>query len=345
MCEYRGFTYGKLSTATAAADRFEIGQNSEELLYNARMDDQQTYLLNGLLGRQFDLGRIVRFRQVVRGRQAVTYELLTAQQNEYLVYLYPAAYSVEQLEFVGGAVKALDENRFTVVPMVKGTGGGFVGEGPQNSRLMVSLSTAGSALGVKEYTEHDVSQVGLRLAWMHRLLREQVAAPADKVPLARRLEQVVAGDSVEVARGVPAIGRETVGRLVGLMSMPMAVEAGWAHGDVQVGALLHDADHQLRTVVDWGLLHWGNPLEDLVDAFLSLCVKEDGTFDRLRGRVLLEAYETLVSLEKVAWTPVVAAWCGQRVVDAVEGRRGVPGNFSGIVGSPEAVGTAIASCR
>ena len=58
--------------------------------YNALMDDQQTYLLNGLLARQFDLGRIVRFRQVVRGRQAVTYELLTAEQHDAQVELLPA---------------------------------------------------------------------------------------------------------------------------------------------------------------------------------------------------------------------------------------------------------------
>ena len=117
------------------------------------------------------------------------------------------------------------------------------------------------------------------------------------------------------------------------------------HGDVQSPALMHDADHQLRSVMDWGLLHWGSPLEDVVDAFWGLCVKGDGTFEGARGGVLLEAYETLVSLEKVAWTPVVAAWCAQRIIDAVGGRRGVPGNFSGIVGSPEAVATAIASCR
>ena len=310
------------------------------------MDDQQTYLLNGLLARQFDLGRIVRFRQVTRGRQATTFELLTAQQNEYLVYLYPASYSVEQLEFAAGAVNSLDDNRFTVVPWAKGKAGTFVGEGLQNGRLMVSLGVAGAALAAEQYTEHDVSQVGLRLAWMHRLLREQVAVPAETVPLAMRLERVVTGTGAEQSGAtVPAIGRETIGRLVGLMGLPTSVQAGWVHGDLQAAALMHDADHQLRMVMDWGLLHWGNPLEDVVDAFLALCVNGDGTFDKGRGEVLLEAYETLVPLEKVAWTVVVAAWCAQRIIDAVGGRRGVPPNFSGIVGSPEAVATAIASCR
>ena len=56
------------------------------------MDAQQTYLLNGLLTRNFGLGRIVRFREVERGRQASTFELFTAQENEYLVYLYPAGF-------------------------------------------------------------------------------------------------------------------------------------------------------------------------------------------------------------------------------------------------------------
>ena len=171
------------------------------------MDDQQTYLLNGLFARQFDLGRIVRFRQVTRGRQAATFELLTAQQNEYLVYLYPAAYSAEQLDFMAGAVNSLDDNRFTVVPWVKGKSGSFVGEGLQNGRLMVSLGVAGSALATEQYTEHDVSQVGLRLAWMHRLLREQVAAPAEKVSLAVRLEREVASTSETGGVHVPQIGR------------------------------------------------------------------------------------------------------------------------------------------
>ncbi|MGN6369878.1 MAG: phosphotransferase [Phycisphaerae bacterium] len=309
------------------------------------MDDQQTYLLNGLLARQFGLGRIIRFRQVTRGRQAATFELLTAQQNEYLAYLYPAAYPAEQLDFMAGAVNSLDDNRFTVVPWMKAKSGGFVGEGLQNGRLMVSLAVAGSALPPEQYTEHDVSQVGLRLAWMHRLLREQVPAPPEKVQLAIRLEREISGGDEHPVANVPAIGRETIGRLVGLMGLPVAVENGWVHGDVQPAALMHDADHQLRAMVDWGLLHWGSPLEDVVDAFLGLCVKADGTFDQLRGSVLLESYASLVPLKKVAWTPVVAAWCAQRIIDAVGGRRGVPGNFSGIVGSPEAVATAIASCR
>ena len=297
------------------------------------MDDQQTYLLNGLLARQFDLGRIVRFRQMTRGRQAATFELLTAQQNEYFVYLYPAAYSVEQLEFMAGAVNSLDDNRFTVVPWIKGKGGSFVGEGLQNGRLMVSLAVSGSALTSEQYTEHDVSQVGLRLAWMHRLLREQVAAPVEKmIPLAARLEREVAGSAEAGGVHVPPIGRETIGRLVGLMGVPVSVENGWVHGDVQPAALMHDGDHQLRSVMDWALLHWGNPLEDVVDAFLGLCVKGDGTFDAARGGVMLEAYESLLPLEKVAWMPVVASWCGQRIIDAVGGGEVCRGIFRGLWG-------------
>ena len=66
-------------------------------------------------------GGLVRFRQVDRGRQAVNFErsLLTVQQNEYLVSLFPGTYGAEQLKFVAESVNTLDEHRFSVVPFLK----------------------------------------------------------------------------------------------------------------------------------------------------------------------------------------------------------------------------------
>ncbi len=289
------------------------------------VDDQQTYLLNGLITRHFGVGRIVRFRPVARGRQAESLELFTAQEKEYLVQLYPAAFGEDQLDFAAGAVNALDSHRFSVMPFVPSKNVVFVAEGPQGRHMVVSLAPAGSALAAGEYTEHDISQVGLRLAWMHRLLKEQLPEPRGRVPLAER---------------VPRDG-EALEQLRGLLRLPTM--QGWAHGDIQPAALLHDADHQLRAITDWGLLHWGCPLEDLVDAFVALATDAKGMFVLRRGAVLLEAYDSLVPIKRTAWTPVVASWCAQRLVDR-EKRALEEGFMEVVLPAPERLATALASC-
>jgi Ser/Thr protein kinase RdoA (MazF antagonist) len=304
------------------------------------MDEQQTYLLNGLLARQFGLGRIVRFREVKRGRQATTLEVMTAQQNEYLVYLYPAVFRVEQLGFVAGVLNGLDRERFTVVPMVAGKDGSFVGEGPQGTRMMVSLGTEGSVVPREQLTAHDISQVGLRLAWMHRLLREHVDLPVEVPALAGLVEEALEeadGERVPVLEGA---AREA---LVSALALPLPGEMGWVHGDVQAEALLHDADRQLRTVVDWGLLHPGCPLEDVVDALWMLCGGVAGGLEKEKAEALLEAYHSLLPVKEAAWTPVVAAWCGRRWVDAVAGRRKAPAGLAQVAAAPEQLAVAIAS--
>lgn len=308
--------------------------------YNPRMDDQQTYLLNGLLARQFGLGRVVRFRPVTRGRQAGAFEIFTAQEREYLVLLYPPAYAVDQLEDVARKVNRLDEERFSVVPFVVAKGGNYAGEGPQGSHMMVSLAPPGSALQTGQYSEHDISQTGLRLGWMHRLLKEQFAELPSTIPLAERLEDAL--EDADPSLGLPTLSTEELRGLAGLLSIPG--ERGWVHGDLQAAALLLDNDHQVRTIVDWALLHVGTPLEDLVDAFLALCTDGTGRLSVERGKALLEAYHSLIPIKGVAWTPVVAVWCAQRVIDSAAGRRAVPPGFEGVMRNPEGVATAMASC-
>jgi Ser/Thr protein kinase RdoA (MazF antagonist) len=289
------------------------------------VDDQQTYLLNGLITRSFGIGRIVRFRPVQRGRQAESFELFTAEEKEYLVQLFAPAYGEDQLDFAAGAVNALDRHRFSVMPFVPSRNVVFVAEGPQNSRMVLSLAPAGSALEPSQYTEHDISQVGLRLAWMHRLLLEQIPRPPDFVPLARRLPN----------------SDGPVQQLIGLLNMP--TWQGWVHGDLQPAALLHDGDHQLRAITDWGLLHWGCPLEDLVDAFIALATDAKGALDRHRGAALLESYDSLVSIRRTPWTPVVASWCAQRLID--QGQRPPQEGFTeSVLPAPERLATAMASC-
>jgi Ser/Thr protein kinase RdoA (MazF antagonist) len=297
------------------------------------MDDQQAYLLNGLLARHFGLGRIVRFRPVARGRQATTYELLTAQTREYLAHVYPAAYDVDHLNAVARAVNALDAERFSVVPFLQAKSGAFAADGPQNTHMLVSLAPAGSVVAPADLTEHDVSQIGLRLAWMHRLLREHPPElPADP-PLAERLRMAAGSQHFTFTL-------EAVETLLPLLTLPAA--QGWAHGDIQSPALLLDHDHQIRTVMDWGLLHAGSPLEDVVDAFLSFCTDDDGRVAPDRGRMLLESYHSLSPIERVPWTPVVASWCAQRLLDNHHRRRPLPVGFQTVLRGPEHLVAALA---
>jgi Ser/Thr protein kinase RdoA (MazF antagonist) len=311
------------------------------------MDDQQTYLLNGLLTRQFGLGRIVRFRAVARGRQAQTFEILTQQQHEYTVYLYPPAFAASQLDFAARTINMLDANRFSVVPMLAAQGGGgaeesFTAEGPQGATMLVSLTTTGSAVAPEQYTDHDISQLGLRLAWLHRLLREHVPAPVGEGTLRERLAEELDDLTPDALRYLPSLPPGARDKLLGVLEQ--GTPQGWVHGDIQGAALLLDADHQLRTLVDFGLLHDGSPLEDVVDAALHFCVDGAGAVAPARARSLLEAYDSLLPLKDVAWTPVVASWLGQRLIDAARARRALPKAFSRILSGPETLATAIASC-
>lgn len=308
------------------------------------MDDQQTYLLNGLLTRQYSLGRIVRFRQVPRGRQATTFELLTAQQNEYLVYLLPPAFERRQLTAAATAIDVLDKHRFSVMPMLRSTSAQYVCEGPQGMHLMVGLAVVGSAFPSDQYTQHDVSQVGLRLAWMHRLMAEQLSEPPHPMPMTEQLAAALAGrrpDSPAPALPLPAFPAAQIDRLRGLLSLP--AKLGWAHGDLQLAAMLMDSDHQLRTLTDWALLHWGHPLEDVVDVFLELCLRANHVIPG-RGRMLLEAYDSLQPIRKVIWTAVLGRWLAQRLVDASLGRRALPERFAQVLATPEDMASAMASC-
>ncbi len=239
--------------------------------------------------------------------------------------LFAPAYGEDQLDFAAGAVNTLDRHCFSVMPFVPSRNVVFVAEGPQNSRMVLSLAPAGSAMEPGQYTEHDISQVGLRLAWMHRLLLEQLPRPSDYRPLAGRLPK--SDGAVE--------------QLQSLLTLP--TWQGWAHGDVQPAALLHDGDHQLRAVTDWGLLHGGCPLEDLVDAFIALATDAKGAFDRRRGVALLESYDSLVSIKRTPWTPVVASWCAQRLIDQ-EQRPLTEGFMESVLPAPERLATAMASC-
>jgi hypothetical protein len=63
-----------------------------------------------------------------------------------------------------------------------------------------------------------------------------------------------------------------------------------------------------------------------------------------RATALLEAYDSLLPLKGVDWTGVVASWLGQRLIDAARGRRALPKAVSRILGAPQGLAMALASC-
>jgi aminoglycoside phosphotransferase (APT) family kinase protein len=214
--------------------------------------------------------------------------------------------------------------------------------------MLLGLAPAGREMAAEDYTEHDISQVGLRLAWMHRLLAEQLKPPAETPSLADRFYDQFFQRGPEGERPTPASG----GKFAEIHAMlRAAAPQGWAHGDITPAALLHDGDHQLRTVTDWGHLHWGCPLEDLVGAFLFLSTNREGMLERARGHALMEAYDSLVPLKGTAWTPVVASWCGQRMIAAARPHEtGEPGGeameapLAEVLRQPERIAVAMAAC-
>ena len=340
------------------------------------MDDRNAYILNALWTKHYDLGRILRFRHVTRGRQVTAYELLTAEQHEYTAYLYPSHFDAAQLERVGKAQEALSGQSFPVTaPLVGRQESGRTGMvmvGPQGAHLMVSTNPEGQYLLPDQWTLPDLSLLGLRLAWMHSLLAELVPWPTRPVPptaaaefhssltiwnhdperqkkltlnpdqvrhLEHRLEQICTrggnsrsekgGHENEAVTGAGSGGK---------------VRGGWVHGDIQPAAILLDHEHHIRTIVDWALLHTGESLEDVVDAFVHWCVATDGTVTDDRGRALLEAYRSLRPIKPGAWADAVTLWLARRWVDFVASRRILPRGYLTYLADPEALSEALQFC-
>ena len=277
------------------------------------MDDQYAYLLSGLLTRHFGLGRIARFRQVERGRQASTFEVLTAQQNEYLVHLYPASYPKERLAFMAGAINRLDENRFSLMPFLKtkkDQGETFVVAGPQNTHLLVGLNPAGSPRPAQEWTDHQRAELGLRLAWLHRLLREELPAPQSS--LRAQLEDSLALPPDRLPRNLPAVPAAHLAALVAALdTADPESPLGYVHGDLHPDTILLDEDLQLRYLLDWALLAPGNPGEDLAAVFLHWC-----NADPALMRPIIEAYFALERPAPGSLRAALPQYLARRVIEA-----------------------------
>ena len=305
------------------------------------MDDRHAYMLNELWTRQYDLGRVLRFRHIRRGRQAVCYEVLTAEQHTFTAYLFGPEFDPVQLAAACQALVLLDKQRFSVVPMVPMARGEFLADGPQGAALVVGLEATGQEIPADQWSLHDVTQLGLRLGWMHRLLVEQCPVHTATEPAAAL---VAARAHTPVSRRLGALNPvhvDALGRR--LESLPPA--AAWAHGDVQPAAMLLDSDRQIRTIVDWALLHPGDPLEDLIDAFTQWCMGDDGLVNAEAGRALLESYRTLRPLEDGPWETAALRWCAQRIIDACHDRRPLPRGFATLLAEPRALATALELCE
>jgi len=237
--------------------------------------------------------------------------------------------------------------------------------GPQGTHLMVSASPAGQYLLPDEWSLHDLSLLGLRLAWMHRLLVELLPWPARPRPPEPAVEYQVAMHSwrhdTERSRKL-AIDEGQVRALDSRLQRIGAAlphrtprpghsggagnggAGGWVHGDIQPAAVLLDTDKQIRSVLDWGLLHPGEPLEDVVDAFVHWCVASDGTVADDRGRALLEAYRSLHPIVGGAWADAVSLWLARRMVDFVATRRILPRGYLTYLADPEHLASALQFC-
>ena len=279
------------------------------------MDDQFTYLLNGLITRDFGLGRIARFRQVSRGRQAATYEILTAQQNEYLVYLYPPTFASEHLAFVASAVNRLDESRFSVMPFLKSKSGELVISGPQQTHLMVGLNPIGAPLPAERWNAHKRSELGLRLAWLHKALREELPETAGDSMLVDELIASLAIPPDRLPRNAPTLETGVLENLAAELAAQPPNRLTYVHGDLSPESVLLDGDDQLRFVLDWGLLRPGTPTEDLVWVFINWC---RGDVDTMRE--ILEAYCELETVSSAAIKTAVTRAAARRIIEARAGR-------------------------
>jgi Ser/Thr protein kinase RdoA (MazF antagonist) len=279
------------------------------------MDDNFTYMLSGLLNRHFALGRVARFRQVTRGRQSATYELLTAQQNEYLIYLYPPTFDAERLSFMAAAVNRLDERRFSVMPFLKAQSGLLVVPGPQGTQMMVGGNPAGAPRSPADWTELQWTELGQRLAWMHRTLREELPAAEDNEGLADELEDSLAIPAEKLPRNLPAVDEGRLRELIARLASQNGDLVGYVHGDISVDSLLVDADQQLRFILDWGLMRPGVPMEDLFWVYGGICAEKAEAF-----ALVAEGYTALEKINAGDVETGVTRALARRIVEARAGR-------------------------
>ncbi|HMD53183.1 MAG TPA: phosphotransferase [Phycisphaerae bacterium] len=308
------------------------------------MDDRKAYMLNGLLERHFDLGRVVRFRQVQRGLQAECFELLTPGSHELLLYLFPAAFNAGALN---AAITLMDKVSVAGFPVPRPLAtlspqNTFVASGPQGTHLVLTMTPQGQPLALREWGIHDLSHLGLRLAWMHRLLADHGLVAA--VSPAEMLRHAIREPSPRGERCRQALKMDHLEKFVELLEQTVPVVRGWRHGGLSPESILLDSDRQISAILDWGLTSVGLPQEDMVDVFVLWCIENDGQVKMPEAHSLFQAYLSLNPVDEALWPKAVLAWCAHRTTAALTGTGVLPRGFATILEKPEFLTTAISAC-
>lgn len=317
---------------------------------NQAMEDRTAYALNALLERHYAIGRIVRFRQLQRGRQAECFEILTAGQREYLLHLFGPEYRLSWLHNAVGALAAVSRQGFPAPrpePAIRASPDGpcMVVDGPQGSHLVLTDSANGQHLALSRWTAWDLSHLGLRLAWLHRLLAQIPLVATEQPSLPEQIRHWSGVSGAHHRPDHPAPSQADVELLLERLEDGRVNDAGLAHGGISPEAILLDADRQIAGIVDWGLCRAGHPASDVVDAFVYWCVKPDGMVARDEAQALLEAYASLAPNAVESWHHVVLGWCGRRLMDHYTGCCPLPRGFGTILAHPDSLTAAISLCQ
>jgi Ser/Thr protein kinase RdoA (MazF antagonist) len=312
------------------------------------MDDRTAYLLNALVERHYDIGRVLRFRKITRGRQAECFELLTAGQQEFLLLLFPAAFDPTLLQSTGALTARLGAAGFPVPKTIHASSPetGWVAAGPQGSHLMLTTQPQGQSLAVAQWSSQALSHLGLRLAWLHRLLNhERPTMTVGSAQLAQRLESLVRQPVPGCDALKQVLDASQVEKLIQQLT-DISVECTYCrHGSLTPEAVLLDADRQIVSVLDWGNCQVGFPQEDVVDIFLNWCVDTDGQVRSPEAQAFLQAYFSLHSTAGPAWHEAVLVWTGHRLIAALSGCGQLPRGFATILENPHFLSAAITICQ
>ena len=314
------------------------------------MEDRTAYAFNALLERHYSIGRVIRFRHLQRGRQATCFEILTAGAREYLLQLFPPEYRLPLLQHAMCVLDAASRRGFPAprleasIPMTS-SGPCFVVDGPQGSHLVLTEIIVGQHLPLERWRAQDLSHLGLRLAWLHRLFTEMPAMATNQPSLSEQIRHWSCASTPRHPQDFPAPSRAHVELLLSMLEDRAVDNAGLAHGGISPEAILLDADRQIVNVVDWGLCQTGHPAQDVVDAFVYWCIRPDGMVARDEAQALLEAYASLAPHPVVSWQNVVLSWCGRHLVDHYTGFRPLPRGFDTILANPESLTAAISFCQ
>ncbi len=312
------------------------------------MDDRTAYMLNGLVEQHYDIGRVLRFRMIKRGRQAECLELLTAGQREFLLMLFPTSFDVAALQASGALTARLGASGFSVPKAIHTSRPetGWVADGPQGTHLMLSTQPQGQALPMEHWSNQNLSHLGLRLAWMHRLLNhEQPFAVVSTAQLTERLKALLAqpapGCEV-VQQALQAVPIEKFMEQLSYLSVDCTQL--W-HGSLTPDAVLLDADHQIVSIVDWGCCQVGFPHEDVVDVFLNWCVDAEGLIRSPEAQSFLQSYFSLHSIAGPGWHETVLVWTAHRLIASLSGCAPLPRGFLTILENPHFLSAAITICQ